>query len=190
MTAHEIYLIRHTAVDVPLGTCYGRSDVPLAPEHAEDIERVREKLPPAMRVVTSPSLRCTTLANALTVGATPPGIDPRLRELDFGAWELQRWNDIGRDEIDEWRRDIERHAPPGGEPYCELARRAVRCLLESIEAHATPLFLVTHGGVVRALLAHALGIELTQALRLQIDYGGVSKVTYHREHSVVAYVNR
>ena len=40
----EIYLIRHTSVDVPAGYAYGQTDVPLKPTFEEEAEEVKKWL--------------------------------------------------------------------------------------------------------------------------------------------------
>ena len=50
--------------------------------------------------------------------------------------------------------------------------------------------IVCHGGVIRALLAHVIGCSLEQALKLQVDYGGVTRLELGEHHHRVRYVNR
>ena len=61
----EVILIRHTSVDVPKGTCYGQSDVPVATTFAEEAEVTRQKLEqyqPFDAVYASPLTRARLLA--------------------------------------------------------------------------------------------------------------------------------
>ncbi len=50
--------------------------------------------------------------------------------------------------------------------------------------------MVTHGGVIRVTLARWLGMPLANALRLVVDYGGVTKATLESGRATVQYVNR
>ena len=61
----EIYLIRHTSVDVPAGYAYGQTDVPLKPTFEEEAEEVKKGLSDHTfdKVWTSPLTRCVRLAN-------------------------------------------------------------------------------------------------------------------------------
>jgi alpha-ribazole phosphatase len=49
---------------------------------------------------------------------------------------------------------------------------------------------LTHAGVIRALLAHALNMKLADSFRLQIDYGSITQITVEKGITRVAYVNR
>ncbi|HNN82431.1 MAG TPA: histidine phosphatase family protein, partial [Leptospiraceae bacterium] len=49
--------------------------------------------------------------------------------------------------------------------------------------------LVTHGGVIRAILAHTLGLPLENSFRLKIEYGSISKIQVTNQISQVEFVN-
>jgi alpha-ribazole phosphatase len=166
----SICLIRHTSIGLGPGICYGRSEVPLAEDlFADEVEKVRRNLPwVPERIVTSPSMRCRRLAEALCRG---PVADPRLMELNFGTWEMRRWDSLPRAEIDSWGQDFVRRAPPDGETFAALAGRAVECISEYSDG--IPTVVVTHAGVIRALLAISRGIELLDSFTLSVEYGGV-----------------
>jgi len=187
----EIYLVRHTAV-AAAGLCYGHHDVVLAPTFAAEAAAVRARLPapeqPAA-VFSSPATRCRQLAE--TFGPAP-ACDERLRELHFGAWENRAWDALPPAELDPWMADYVRVAPPGGETYGQLQGRAVSFLEDLLAAPAPPAVavVVTHGGVVRALLAHALDLPLAHAFRLNIDFGSCTQLRWAAGRWQVRGVNR
>lgn len=76
----------------------------------------------------------------------PLHFDPRLLELDFGAWEGRPWDAIPRSESDPWAVDPVNRAPPGGEPFATLHAR-VAAVLATVLAGAV---LVCHAGPIRA----------------------------------------
>src|SRR5579864_9031900 len=101
----NLVLVRHMAVDVPPGTCYGRMDMPLRPDALEHVPSLAAEICARgiARVWTSPAVRCRILADAIaTLAGTSPAIDPRLQELDFGAWEGVAWDTVPRSELDRW----------------------------------------------------------------------------------------
>jgi len=165
-------LIRHTRVAVPPGVCYGRTDVPLAETFAEEARSVRERLPwePA-EVWTSPALRCRALAERL--GAAPVRIEPRLRELDFGAWEGRRWEDFRGPESEAWALDPWGRRPPGGETAEELWKRVGELRSELIAAKADRIALVTHAGVIRAWRGHVTGRSLNELWADPVAFGEI-----------------
>jgi len=94
-------LVRHTQPDIPEGICYGHTDLPLAKSFTREAALVLEKLPRADVLVSSPLQRCSRLADAIGAARDLPVIlDDRLREMSFGSWEGQAWDDIPRAELD------------------------------------------------------------------------------------------
>ena len=85
----DVFLIRHTSVDVPAGTCYGHTDVALCPTFPEEAARVKQQLDAHTfdAVYTSPLSRCTRLA--AYCGYPDALRDDRLKEMNMGAWEMQ-----------------------------------------------------------------------------------------------------
>jgi len=116
----KLLLIRHPKPDVAEGTCYGRTDVPAQAAHLEEIaaalgQRWRNAGTTPHRVFCSPLVRCAALARALTRNADwpEPTLDPRIAEMHFGHWEGRPWSEIPAHEMQAWRADIGRVAPPG-----------------------------------------------------------------------------
>jgi len=163
-------LIRHTRVAATAGLCYGQFDVPLADTFAEEAQAVREALahqfpaglPP---IWSSPSLRCRSLAE--TLGA-PFRLDPRLRELNFGAWEGRTWVELDSPEARHWGDNWQTAAPPQGESLPELLQR-LRNFLAEIDSRDA--LLITHAGPIRALHHLLLGEALEMAFRRPVGYG-------------------
>ncbi len=181
-----IYLIRHTAVQAH-GLCYGHHDVALADTFATEAAQLRAKLPPApaagYRAHSSPAARCRVLAAEF---AAEVETDERLREMHFGAWENRPWNDLPAAETTPWMADYVTLAPPGGETFEAVQARAAAFLTELAElaaADATdkqPVLVFTHGGTIRALVCHCLGIPLGNAFQLRIDFASVTRL--QRQH--------
>ncbi|MFP6559903.1 alpha-ribazole phosphatase [Paraburkholderia sp. B3] len=183
----DLVLIRHPAVAVEAGVCYGASDVALAGDAAQEASALAGRLDtlgaraPA-RIESSPLTRCAHVANALgTTHGVVPRIDARLAEMDFGAWELQRWDAIGREQIDAWAADFDHARPHGGESVAQFEAR-VRAWFDegaSVAAPGRPLpledvaWVVTHAGVIRAMTACALGLSLSRCVRWRLEYGAL-----------------
>lgn len=172
MAALTLYLVRHPRPLIAPGVCYGQLDV-AAEDSVPVAERLRRELPPELPVWSSPLQRCRTLAEVLQPA---PRLDARLMELDFGAWEGRSWDDIARAELDAWAADIDGYAPPGGESPRRLQQR-VLTFVDELPAGAH--LLVTHAGVIRALLAAAAGETLAAALnRPAPEYGSLTRLDY------------
>ncbi len=165
----QVLLIRHPRPLIDAGVCYGQLDV-----DCEDplpiAERLRSQLPPGTPVITSPLRRARRLAEAL---APTVAIDARLSEINFGAWEGKRWDDIARDELDAWAADVLNFTPPEGESVARLQQRAI----DFARSLAVPrVALVTHAGIMRALIGYWRALPVEEWTQLKFDYGGLTKI--------------
>jgi broad specificity phosphatase PhoE len=138
----------------------GRVDLSLDAGGRAEVRRWR--LPPgiaAFHWLASPLVRCTETAALL--GLTPE-IDPRLIEMDWGRWEgsrvaeLQAENGTEVAALEARGLDLE---PPGGESPRRVQAR-IAPLLAEIGARGNPTGLLTHKGVIRAILALATGWDM------------------------------
>lgn len=190
----EIYLVRHTTPDVLPGTCYGHSDIDVTETFLAEFDALYPKLKhlkhPA--IYSSPLQRCMKLAESVAATFSPRmavQADARLKELNFGDWEMQSWNDIPRGLVDVWAEDHVRHVPPNGESFLQLSQRA-QSFVADLQHHERPALVFTHAGVIRALAGYALDLPLVHTFKLQIDYASVSKIIVEERLTRVAYVNR
>ena len=144
----KLLLVRHPPPEIAAGLCYGRLDVP---------PRAAGVRPVAARIVahgvahvwTSPARRCRAVAEATGL---PMHIDPRLQELDFGAWEGRAWDGIPRAALDTWAADPENFAPPSGESGAAILAR-VREVHAALLAADRDCAVVSHGGPLKLLAA-------------------------------------
>ena len=183
----ELYLIRHTTPEVPRGTSYGRSDVPLRPTFLEELGAVKKKLDGLAGMVyfSSPLQRCVRLAKGL--GGGDPVIDRRLIEIDFGDWEMKSWE--GGETLHVLQGIIERPAP-NGESYRQVQQRAVSFLDEiAAEAHER-VAAVTHAGVVRVLVAHVLRMPLDRLFTLVPSLGSLTRIDVDGSGQRLVFFNR
>lgn len=161
--------LRHPKPKVAPGTCYGRLDVGLTETAAAEIAQALKRLPKVARVIASPADRCRRLARAI---AQFHGVaheeDRRLLELDFGAWEGQRWSDIDRRESDPWADNPWAKAPPGGETFADLHRRVTQALTDHTPSAETAI--VTHAGVIRAARMILTGRSFDAVFAEKIPY--------------------
>jgi alpha-ribazole phosphatase len=187
----NLHLIRHTSLAVPSGVCYGQSDVDVSASFHVEAESLRKKLADIEfdAVYASPLQRCSKLAGALNLAQIT--LDDRLKELHFGDWELQAWDAIPRDVFDIWAQDYANLSPPNGESFSALYNRSLSFIHE-VSTHSTGknIAVVTHGGVIRAMLAHALNMPLKGLFRIVVDYASVTHISFSAEVPSVRFVNR
>ena len=172
------------------GICYGRSDLPLAEDAAAVAERIKPLLPPAP-VFSSPLSRCRLLAQALH---PEPICDERLREADFGAWEMRPWHEIERTALDAWAADPLHFTGHGGESVAMLRARALACV-EEITAHHDEAVLVVHAGIMKVLIGALTGLPRETWFGLAFDFGTVSliengQLLWHNEPTLAGQTAR
>ncbi|TCK44484.1 alpha-ribazole phosphatase [Paraburkholderia sp. BL8N3] len=171
----DLLLIRHPAVAIDAGICYGQTDVPLAADAGASaralIERMRALNVPECEGVwlTSPLARCARVAQALGRAHA----DARLMELDFGAWEACKWDGIDRALLDAWAADLDHARAHGGESVAQFSQRVGEWFDETCGARDTPVHAITHAGVIRVLAARLLNVPHASAMRWPLDFGAI-----------------
>ena len=170
----DVFLIRHTSVDVAEGFIYGRTDVKLSGTYFQETVPILSQLPIGIDVVyTSPSQRCLTLAKEINLN---PQIDERLYELNFGDWEGKTWNTINRQDSEYWMEDYINRSPPEGESMKQMQKRVSSFWEDLLEINHQTVVMVTHGGVIRVLLSLVNKTELKSAFDNSVRFGQVFKI--------------
>ncbi|MDE2286813.1 MAG: histidine phosphatase family protein [Burkholderiales bacterium] len=189
----ELILLRHPPPDVPAGVCYGQSDIGLDPSRFEAtiadmsarLEQAFVRTGPAAstarRMVSSPLKRCALAAERLAAHhGLPLAYDERLAEMHFGAWEMQPWLSIAREDIDAWAAAPAHYASPGGESARDVARR-VHAWRTRVDGDV--LVVVTHLGPIRLLAAQCLGLPMLACQQWPLAFGGVCQLRCHAQHA-------
>ena len=169
----QIYLVRHPTPAVAPGTCYGQTDLELDEDVSLSASRIRALLPREASLYSSPLRRCRELANTLHPA---PLFDDRLKEIHFGEWEMQLWDNIDRAAIEAWSAATLEHAPPGGESVAGLYKRVAEFIREQHAAGQEKLILVTHAGVMKASCALLLNLPEEEWISMHFDYGTVTLI--------------
>lgn len=164
----EVYVIRHTKVEVPKGVCYGQSDVALAATFEEEMKELKRKLPENFDLVfSSPLTRCKQFALQFSDEIT---YDNRLKEMYFGEWEMKAWSDIPLEEIQPWYDDFVFTKTPNGENFELLFLRLKSFLDELRTKDYQKVLIVTHAGIIRAIWAYLLETPLQNAFKIPIGF--------------------
>jgi broad specificity phosphatase PhoE len=132
-------------------------------------------LPSRCTVLAGPALRCRETASAAGLDFE---LDPALADCDYGAWAGRTLADVHAAEpaaFGAWRTDPDSR-PHGGESLAEFAAR-VAGWLDGQAAGDGTVVAITHAGVVRAALVHALGAPLDAFWR--IDAAPLSVTELH-----------
>jgi alpha-ribazole phosphatase len=174
----KINLIRHTSVAVEPGICYGQSDVDLRPTFEEEAAVSRSRIEGLHfdRVFTSPLSRCVRLATAC--GYADARRDDRLKEINFGDWELQRFDEITDQTLEEWYKDYLNVRPPHGESFYDQLHR-VSDFLEELRRIGQPddrVLIFAHGGVLICAQLFAGVVSPEHAVEALTPYGDMIEI--------------
>lgn len=173
--AMTLWLVRHAQPLIAPGICYGATDVPADPDATQTAAHALAlALPQGTRVTSSPLQRCERLMQAVL--RLRPDLtcktDARLGEMDFGAWEGQRWDAIDRAEIDAWTAAFETWRCGGGECVRDVMAR-VASAWDETRHRPQPTAWITHAGVIRAATLVAHGVrQVTDASQWPKDAPG------------------
>ena len=173
-----LYLIRHTRLNIEPGICYGQSDVDVYPLFEKKAEKISKRLRKIKfdQIYSSPLQRCSKLAQVLSNGQEII-FDNRLKEINFGDWEMKRWKDIA-DETKEVFRNYNFTTPcPNGESFIDLKRRVNDFLTEIKKtSRHSDICIVTHGGPIRAFISIIKNKEPLKLFQRKVDYGAIIKL--------------
>jgi alpha-ribazole phosphatase len=166
--------IRHAPVTVNQGRLYGQTDHPcdVSAEHSAVWAKV---LPKDAVWVHTPLRRTRETAEAIGAAgyALPPmQVVPGLIEQHFGSWQGRTYEEMKASAESAYHRfwlTPAASVPPGGESFEHLMHRVARAIDElNVEHAGRDIVAVTHGGTIRAAVAHALRLDPEAALRVDV----------------------
>ncbi|MGG2020815.1 alpha-ribazole phosphatase family protein [Pseudomonas sp. AO-1] len=130
------------------------------------------------RLISSPLQRCARFAAELGEQLNlPVQLDKDLQELHFGAWEGQSAAALMETDAEAlglfWA-DPYAFTPPQGEPVSDFAARVLGAVARLHQAYAGErVLLISHGGVMRLLLAQARGLPREQLLNVEVAHASL-----------------
>jgi probable phosphomutase (TIGR03848 family) len=198
-----VILVRHgrTTANVS-GVLAGRAaGVKLDETGVDQSIRTGERLAtvPLVGVVSSPLERCRQTARAILdrqAGSPAKPIDKGITECDYGDWQGRALGDLAKEDL--W--SVVQSQPsaavfPGGESLAAMQARAVDAIRRrdaAFEAEHGPGAVwaaVSHGDIIKSILADALGMHLDLFQRINVNPASVSVVRYSPARPDVVAVN-
>jgi alpha-ribazole phosphatase len=172
-----ITLLRHGDVEGRTQVLRGHSDAPLSLHGWEQLHRVWSVTTPAVtHIASSPLTRCYAFAHKqATRHQLPLTLLDDLREIDFGEWDNLTLAEAATRDPDcfaRFKHDTLNWQPPSGEAYVDFRARVRRVIPALQQTDAVHLLVVTHGGVIRALLAELLDLTPDSAARIGMPLAG------------------
>jgi len=181
----KITLVRHGKVNGK-PALYGHTDIELSAQGQRDLRSTLTQLrdcEPAIQIISSPLLRCATLARLFAQEQQIPlRIEPALMEMNFGIWDGIAFDELEKDwqALENFWQSPHSAQAPDGETLADFAARIINAW-ENLLPQLDPghHLVVCHGGVIRIVIAHVLGIDWRNPRlfrQLQIDYASHTRV--------------
>ncbi|MBP5097536.1 alpha-ribazole phosphatase family protein [Pseudomonas protegens] len=173
-------LLRHGETELG-GGLRGSLDDALTATGWQQMREAVQGRGPWDRILSSPLQRCARFAQELAGQLQLPlSLEPDLQELHFGAWEGQSAAALMETDADDLGRfwaDPYAFTPPGGEPVELFSLRVLGAIERLYQACAGQrVLLVSHGGVMRLLLARARGLPRQQLLNVEVGHGALFRL--------------
>jgi broad specificity phosphatase PhoE len=127
-------------------------------------------------------------------GLTATTVDG-FEEWHVGQWEGRTYLDIKKNDPEQyhsWCADPIENAPPGGESIAQLCQRIGTNLkhLTSAEPYeGKSIAMVTHSGIIRSILVHALDMPVRNFWRLSVPTGSITRVDISKNFATVHYMS-
>ena len=146
-----IYLIRHGKTEANEKHLYcGSTDLSLSVAGREELQNIHYDIN-NVRFITSGMKRTNETLQTL-FGDVPYEVDERFREVDFGIFEMQSYDQLK--DIPEYQAwlagDNEANIPPQGESGEQMKARVLKAFSEIKEDTC----IITHGGVIASIMEH------------------------------------
>lgn len=151
----KLYLIRHGKTEANEKHFYcGSTDIPLTDAGIADLKELHYSIPEHCRYMTSGMLRTEQTLHHL-FGTVAHTQDLRFREIDFGIFEMHSYEELKeKEDYQKWiSGDNEANIPPDGESANAMQKRVIAGL-EDLHNQNQDTVLITHGGVIAAIMAY------------------------------------
>ena len=160
----------------------GWSDIAADLSNVSALKRLQAHLPEDGLVVSSDLQRCVTTANAIQGARIRLPHNDKLREFNFGDWELRNASDIAKEYPDlskEYWANPGETAPPHGESWNQAAKRVCSAIdAISAEHQGKNIIAVGHFGVILTQIQRAAKMPASSAISFQIDNLSITKIEY------------
>ena len=142
-------------------------------------------------LVSSPQLRARQTAAMAAAGRAEAVVNDAFAECDYGDWSGAALSELATEpawEIVQWQPSAAQF--PQGETMAQMAHRATHGVRELVREHPDGfVWIVTHGDIIKAIVADALGMHLDHFQRLVVDTASVTVITYAPRRSFVERLN-
>ena len=191
----RIYFLRHTTLDIEDNIFYGQTDVDVSYNFINEVEIIKKKIEgeginlKKILVISSPLKRCVKLATALNVSFK---IDPRIKELDLGDWEMKLMSSIEKSEIEKWQDNLMEYKVPNGESNKNFLKRLNR-FLKDILKFKQDVLLVAHAGSINAMISILTKEPFDKLVKNyweKIKHGSLTSIKLNEKKVIIEYIGK
>ncbi|GAB4116590.1 MAG: histidine phosphatase family protein [Roseiflexaceae bacterium] len=181
----QLLFVRHGETDWNASLRYqGQLNIPLNERGRQQAHAVAQRLATYRVQAIYSSDLSRAAETAQIIGShlqLSPLLLPELREIDVGHWEGLTPEELHQrypDHMREYERDPANTVRLGGESYAQMQARALTALTMIHESHPgnPTIVCVSHGGTIRALICHILGLDLVHFGRMWADNASLSEL--------------
>ena len=137
-------------------------------------------------VVTSPLKRCFDFAKTIAEShQLPLDVEPDFKEIGFGVWQGKRRDELDPASLAKFNQNPLAYTPANAEPLIEFNQRVLTTwdnLLQRLNQRNC--LLVTHAGVIRAVVAALQQKPLHEFFKLKVPFAGVCQVSTTDENTL------
>ena len=195
----QLVLIRHAHSEANAkGVLSGRlPGIHLSDKGKEQSALLAQRLGlfPIKQLRISPMVRCLeTIEPWLSENKAKikaPIVDENLSEVDYGKWSGKKLAVLSTNKL--WK--VVQESPsamyfPEGEGLAHMQQRAMASVHESLDTKGKgAVVLVSHGDVIKAIIASALGMHLDDFQRIVIDPASISILEFHNKKARILLLN-
>ena len=189
----QLLLLRHARhAAAENHTFIGSTDIELSEEGRRQAASMDAFLQPyhPERCFCSPLKRC--IETIRTFAGLQVEISPDLREIDFGNWEGKTFDQIQEmdpEAVNQWSCFDPEFSFPGGERVSDFLVRIDHVATALASCPEKTILVVTHAGIIRALICHFLGLSPRQYLLFNIQFGSLAILELFGDKGVLAGLN-
>lgn len=182
----SIRLLRH-------GICEGGNifrghwDSPLSSEGHQQMLAACTELQDIDVIICSPLQRCRQVAEELAQQYSNSDllIEEGLKEINFGDWEGANIDSLMKSQqsqLEAFWSDPVSNSPPNGETMADFNQRVCQAWHNILQQYQhKQILLITHGGVIRCILADVLGMSLRPLSRISVPHACLSQIDIFHE---------
>ena len=191
----RIYFLRHTTLDIEDNIFYGQTDVDVSSNFINEVKIIKKKIEgedlnlKKTLVISSPLKRCVKLATALNVSFK---IDPRIKELDLGDWEMKLMSSIEKNEIEKWQDNLMEYKVPNGESNKDFLKR-LNGFLKDILKFKQDVLLVAHAGSINAMISILTKEPFDKLVKNyweKIKHGSLTSIKLNEKKVTIEYIGK